>query len=97
MRAKHLAQGLMDQMRRGMVRAQPGPGPVIDLELDRIAGLQLTLDHLAVVDEQALALLARVGNRKATAFETNFAMVADLAAGLGVKRRLVDDDSALHT
>ena len=95
MRAQHLAQRLMQQMRRRMIRPQAGARRVVDLEFDGIAGLQLALDDLAVVNEQALALLARVGDRERTALETDLAMVADLAAGLGVERRLVDDDCGL--
>ncbi len=49
--AEHLAQRLVQKMRGGMVAADVGTARVIDLELQRLAGLQRTLLDLAEVHE----------------------------------------------
>ena len=68
---------------------------MIDLERDRLAHLQRArLDH-AVMEEQAVQLLLRVLDGEARALGArDHAAVADLAAGFGIERRLVDDDDA---
>ena len=92
--AEHLAQRLVQQMRRRMVAADGAAARVIDLERKRGAGLQRALLHRADVHEQVAGLLLRVGDAEAHAVGGHHAGVADLAAGLAIERRLVDDHRA---
>jgi hypothetical protein len=94
-RAKQFAQRLMDQVCGRMVGAQTGAACVVDLELDRSTGLQRALRHLAVVDEEPVRLLLRVGDLDREAVAGDGAGVAHLAARFAVERRLVDDDRDL--
>jgi hypothetical protein len=48
---------------------------------------------LAVVRDEAVGALLHVLDNRAAALADHRAGVADLTAGLGVERRLVDDDS----
>ena len=68
---------------------------VIDCKLDRHAGARRPLDDRDLVDEEVAELLARVDDGGAEAGRGDFADVADLAAGLAVERRLVEDQRAL--
>ena len=92
--AEHLAQRLVQEMRRGMVGADGGAARVIDVERERRAGLERALLDRADVHEQVAGLLLGVGDAEAHAVGGHHAGVADLAAGLAVERRLVDDDRA---
>ncbi len=60
--AEHLAQRLVDEMRRRVMRADRGTPAVIDLELQRGAELQLAALHRADVNEEIAELLLRVGD-----------------------------------
>ena len=90
--AEHLPQRLMQQMRRGVMGADRGAPGVIDFERQRRAGLQRALLHRAEMHEEIAGLLLRVGDAEAHALAGHHAGVADLAAGLRVKRRLVQHD-----
>ncbi|MNU05996.1 hypothetical protein D3C72_2510140 [compost metagenome] len=57
MRAKHLAQRLMQQVGGGVVGAQTRAAVVIDRQLHGVIELQSTLGHRAGMHEEALALL----------------------------------------
>ena len=92
--AEHLAQRLVQQMRRRMVAPDRAAAGVIDLERQRLADLERALLDRAVMHEQVAGLLLRVGHREAHAVGRHRAGVADLAAGLAVERRLVDDHRA---
>ena len=79
-----------------MMRAGGRAARMIDLERDLVAQLQRArLDH-AVMQEQAVQLLLRVldGEARALGADHEPTAVADLAAGFGIERRLVDDDDA---
>ncbi len=61
-RAEHLAQGLVQEMRRRVVGARRRAARVIDLKLDGVAGLEAALLDPADVHEQIAQLLLRVGD-----------------------------------
>ena len=69
---------------------------VIDVEIDGFAVLEGAALDLAEVDDQTARLLLRVGDAEQRALgAADDARIADLAAGLAVERRLVDDDRRL--
>src|SRR5581483_1760296 len=80
---------------RGVMRAGRRAARVIDLELDRIADMERPLLDHALVQEETVQLFLRVADKEdgALAFGEP-AAVADLAAGFGVERSLIDDDGA---
>ena len=90
--AEHLAQRLMQQMRRRVMRADRRAPGVIDLELQRRADLQRALLHRAEMHEEIAGPLLRVGDAEFDALAHHHAGVADLTAGLRIKRRLVEND-----
>ena len=92
--AEHLPQRLMQQMRRRVMRADRRTARVIDFELQRGADLQRALLHRAEMHEEIAGLLLRVGDAELDALAGHQAGVADLAAGLRIKRRLVQHDRA---
>src|SRR5690242_21272182 len=81
-------------MRRGMVLADRRAARMIHFEEQRVAGLDAALLHRHRVRPEVAALLLRVGDGEPDALAAHLAGVADLAAGLAVERRLVDDDEA---
>ncbi len=92
--AEHLPQGLVQKMRRGVMGADRRAPGMIDLEQQRGARLQRALLHRAEMHEEIAGLLLGVGDAEAHALPGHHAGVADLAAGLRVKRRLVQNDGA---
>ena len=90
--AEHLAQRLVQKMRRRMIGADRGAARVIDIERKRGAYFQRALFHRAGVDEHVAGLLLGIGDAKAHAVRGHNAGVADLPAQLAIERRLVDDD-----
>ena len=79
--AEHLAQRLVQQVRRRVVGARRRAARMIDLELDGLAGLEAALLDLAEVHEQIAELLLRVGDAEQRALgAADHALVADLAA-----------------
>ena len=92
--AEHLAQRLVQQM-RGRVILPDGAAPrVVDLELERRAELDRALLDPAEMHEQIPGALLRIGDGEAHAVAAHHALIADLAAGFGVERRLIEDDGA---
>ena len=67
---------------------------MIDVEIDRVAGLELTLLDLAEVDEKIAELLLRVGHAEKRALCPDDALVSDLTTTLAVERRLVENERA---
>ena len=92
--AEHLPQRLVQQMRRGMIGADRRAPGMIDLERQRRAGLQRALLDGAEMHKEIAGLLLGVGDAKPHALAGHHAGVADLAAGLRIKRRLVQHDGA---
>ena len=89
--AEHEAQRLMQDMGRRMVGAGRRAGGVIDREFDRHAGAGRALDDRDIMDDEVAELFAGVAALRAEVVGGDFADVADLAAGLAVERRLVED------
>ena len=89
MGAQHLAQRLMQEMGCRMVGADLRAARVVDFELRRRTRRDRTRNHLAMVHEQPVALLLRVGDGDLESAAADDAGVAHLAAGLAIKRRLV--------
>src|SRR6516164_2439560 len=75
-----------------MVRAQLAPPPAIDPELDGVTLLHHAAGHIAEMDVQVARFLYRVAHcQLGAAGRKDDAAIANLAAGLRIKRRLVDD------
>ena len=89
--AEHDAQGLVQNMGRRMIGARRRARVVIDFQLDRQAEARRALDDRDVMDDEVAELFARVRDFGAEAGRGDLADVADLAAGLAVERRLVED------
>ena len=95
--AQHLAQRLVHEVRRRVVAHRARARVVIDLGGHGVADRELARLHLADVAEDIGLDLLRVldgEERQAGAALGKLAAVADLAAGLGVERRAVEDDDA---
>ncbi len=92
--AEHLPQRLVQQMRRRVIGADRCAPCVIDLERQRHARLQRALLDRAEMHEEIAGLLLRIGDAERDALAGHHAGVADLAAGLRIKRRLVQHDRA---
>ena len=93
--AQHLAQRFVQEMGRGVVGAGRGAARVIDVEIDHLADLHRAALERADMEEEAVELLLRVLDGEAGAVRAgDDPAIADLAAGLGIERRLVDDDGA---
>ena len=92
--AEHHAQSFVQNMGRRMIGARRRARLVIDGKLDREARTRGAADDGHVVNDEVAELLARVGDFGAEAGRADFADVADLAAGLAVERRLVEDERA---
>ena len=95
-RAQHLAQRLVQQVGGGVVGARGRAARVIDDQLDGVARLERALLDRADMHEQVAQLLLRVGDAEQRALRPlDDALVADLAAGLAVERRLVEHERRL--
>ena len=90
--AEHLAQRLMQQMRRRVVGADRRAARVIDGERERLANLQRPLFHLADVDEQVAGFLLRIGYGEANAVRVIAPVSPVWPPDSRIERRLVDDD-----
>src|SRR5690242_1318340 len=96
MLAQAAAQRLMDEMRHRVVAAEAVAPIVIDAQLDGVADLERAVGDGAEMDEELARLLHRVADRKlARSGREHDAAITHLAAGLGVERRLIDDDRGL--
>ena len=95
-RAEHAAERGVKEMGGGMVGADLLPARRVDREPHRVADRERARLDLAVVDEEAVRLLLHVVDGEARALVAlDRTGIADLAAQLGVERRLVDDDRDL--
>ncbi len=92
--AKHLPQCLVQQMRRRVIGADRRTPDMIDFEQQCRTRLQRALFHRADMHEEIAGLLLGVGDTKPHAFAGHHAGIADLAAGLRIERRLVQNDGA---
>lgn len=92
--AQYLAQRGMQQVGRGVVERGGLAYRGVDLGLDRAADAQVAPGDHAMVQVRA-ASLGGIAHLEAHASRLEVATVADLAAGLGVERRLVEDHDAL--
>ena len=93
----HVAQRAMEQVRARVVAHRVGPPVGIHDRLDGLADPQPPVER-AAMDDQAAERLLRVGHREQLAAAARLAqdaLVADLAAALGVERRPVEDDLGL--
>ena len=95
MRAEHAAQRLVQQMGGGVVCAGGRATHDVDVEVHDVADLQRAAVELAEMDVHVAELLLGVVDRKlGSGLREHRARVADLATGLSVERRLVDDHLA---
>ena len=98
-RAEHLAQRLVHEVRRRVVAHRAAPRVEVDARCDRVADRELAGRHFADMAVDVGLHLLRVldrEQRQAHAALGELAAVADLPAGLGVERRRVEhDDTAL--
>jgi hypothetical protein len=92
--AEHLAQRLVQEVGRRVVLADGAAASMIDLERQRRANLERALIDRAGMHEQVACLLLRLGDAERDPLAAHHAGIADLAAGLAVERRLVQDHSA---
>ena len=92
--AEHLPQRLVQEVRRGVMGADRRAPGMIDFERQRDAGLQRALLDGAEMHEQVAGLLLGIGDAKPHALAQHHAGIADLAAGLRIKRRLVQNNGA---
>ena len=94
-RPKHLAQRLVQQMGGRVVGARRGAARMIDLEVDRLADLQRAASTAPTWRNRPCSFFCVSSTAKrAPDGARDQPAVADLAAGLAVERRLVDDDDA---
>ncbi len=92
---KHLAERLMQKMGRRMMGARRRAAGVVDLEQHLVAGAQTARRHHAVMEIKRVELLLRVLDPEPCAVGAGKgAAIADLAAQLGIERRLVEDHDA---
>jgi len=94
MPAEHLAQGLVHQMRRRVVAHGACAGEYVDFRGDAVVDTQHAGSDDAMVAEHRGLNLLRILDRENTACRLQHAAIADLAAGLGVERRLVENDDS---
>ena len=86
------AQRFMQQVGNRVVGAQLTAPPAVDPELDGIALLQHTAGHIAEMNVQVARFFYRVAHRQlGAAGRKDDAAIANLAAGLRIEWRLVDD------
>ena len=89
MRAQHFAQSLVHQMRGRVVAYSCSAQRGVHQRFHAVAHFQTALGQLAVVTEHIGFDLERVFHRKHRSAAADAALVADLAAALGVKRCVV--------
>ena len=95
-RSQHFAERFVQEVGRGMVRAGRGAAPMIDIEIDRVADFQRARLDDAMMQEEAVQLFLRVLDLEGRFGTGDAAAIADLAAGLAIEGRLVDDDDAVR-
>ena len=93
---QHLAQGRVQQMGSGMIEHGGAPPRRVHLTVQGVAHAQLALLQETDMDEHA-ALLLGIARGKARIGGAEHALVAHLAARLGIEGRMVEDHHALVT
>ena len=91
-KAEPLAQRLVQQVRRAVVRADAVAARAIDCQVKRVADGDLTLGDRGHVREQAAEILPRILDLADNARRGERASIADLPAALGIEGRLVEQD-----
>ena len=82
----------MQQMGGRVIGPDRRAARVIDRELERDPGADFAFLDDAFMHEEVAELLLRIGDAKAHAGGAHDAGVADLTAGLAIKRRLIEND-----
>src|SRR5438874_12395375 len=90
--AEDLAERLVQEVRRRMVLPYRASSRMIDRQCKGCAQCERSLLEGAGMHIDIAGLLLGVGNAEAHAVGHHHADVADLATGLAVKRRLVEND-----
>ncbi len=94
-RAKHIAQRRMQQVRRRVIGANLLAALMVDFELGPVADLDRALGQAPDMRMQAAGLLQRVIDREFGAVrKPDDAMIASLTAAFGVKGRAVEHERA---
>ena len=91
-RAEHLPQSGVEEVRAGMVLTQALAARGVDRHRHLVVLAQRALRHLHAVDDHLGAAIVRVEDLAATVASHDRPGVAHLAAGLGVSGRLIEDD-----
>ena len=92
-RAEHLAQRRMQQMRGGVIQHDRGAALRVDLRLHAVADRDAARDERSLMAERRAELL-RVGDLESRGADGKLAGVADLAAAFRVERRALEHDGA---
>ena len=96
MRTQNLAQRLVHEVGRRVISARGGAPSMIHVELDAVADLERALLDAAQMHEHVAELLLRIGDAEQRALRAlDHALIAHLAAGLSVERRLVEHERGL--
>ena len=96
-RAQHLAQRLVHQVRDAVVAHGGGARGLIDARVHTVAHLERALRHHAVVTIDVGLDFLRVFDAEDHAFGQQLALVADLTAAFRIERRGVEHDDAAFT
>ena len=92
--AEDLPQRFVQQMRGRMILPDGASPCMIDIQVERSPGLEAALPDRAEMHEEVAGAFLRVGDGKTHAVRGHHADVADLPAGLGIERRLIENDGA---
>ena len=95
-RAEHVAQRLVHQVRRGVIKHRRPAQADVDLRHHALAGAQFARLHAPDMHER-LACLARILDTEPRGTGAQYTTVAGLAAGLRVERRTIEHDTASLT
>jgi hypothetical protein len=94
---EHLAQRFVQEMRGRMIPADVIPTVMVNIQPDGVTDLQPVMFNLDVVHKQVAGLFVGRKNlcdRSTVGGSLDPACVTNLSAGLGVKRRLIEDHFA---
>ena len=97
MRAEHLAERRLKQVRRRVVAACRHSGFIVIGNLNGIADAELSVLHLAGVQEYAGIVLSCIFHRYDNIFSINYADVSHLTAAFGVAYRAVKHDNGFFS
>src|SRR5271167_2615772 len=87
--AKHLSQGCVQQMRRGVIERDGGSALLVDLGLDGISHAQLAGVEHSYMRKRRTDFL-RVAHGETRRLPNEYAGIADLAAAFSVKGRVIE-------